>query len=536
MARSRSFIVRHAIVHVVLVTCAWTIGASAAAAQTDPLAPTAANNPYKVLIDTLNSPAGAARRSMWHIDSAIWREPQSFVDASGKRRLVAPAYAEVHAGVPFEYKVAGCEPANPRVRSNIRVLIPRDYGASVPRRWVVIHPPGRLTEYTFDTNVRVQSPMLRRGYLVVVQNSLYPGFDQIPASLHDLGARLHQGTIYATELLSSDSGLGVPEPTSVYAWMHSRAAHVVSMALECSKTPFAGVVMSSGGSGFVSRNLRVPALMKMLQALNPAAAMTDYLADIGRSRTIDLPDGTRQTGPISSTLDAGLRFHYGLGATTQIVFPVVPPYDRYGVNFRFPASFFDQLVFNAPVSLRALLSDVDPAYLVDVDAGRVLLRDWTPAQRPAVVRSLLAELEVDGRVRTKVLKVHGTRDPQIYVQTEIEYVNKLVRQRADFQFYLVPGLGHEPSQGEELVTDATGIVRTLGRELHDLDALIGWVETGIPPGPLTAVDSTDISKRLSVLSADQFGLQCDPTGYFEYIEGLPGIRPRAPIARRCETP
>jgi hypothetical protein len=135
-----------------------------------------------------------------------------------------------------------------------------------------------------------------------------------------------------------------------------------------------------------------------------------------------------------------------------------------------------------------------------------------------------------------VLKVHGTRDPQIYVQTEIEYVNKLVRQRADFQFYLVPGLGHEPSQGEELVTDATGIVRTLGRELHDLDALIGWVETGIPPGPLTAVDSTDISKRLSVLSADQFGLQCDPTGYFEYIEGLPGIRPRAPIARRCETP
>src|SRR5438552_4830009 len=76
----------------VLAACCLLSTAERAVAQSDAFAATDPNNPIKLLVDNLNSPAGATLRARWNIDGANWHEPVAVTDSRGAAQLVTPAY------------------------------------------------------------------------------------------------------------------------------------------------------------------------------------------------------------------------------------------------------------------------------------------------------------------------------------------------------------------------------------------------------------------------------------------------------------
>jgi len=172
------------------------------------------------------------------------------------------------------------------------------------------------------------------------------------------------------------------------------------------------------------------------------------------------------------------------------------------------------------------LNEVDPAYGAAVDNGTALLRNWEPAKRPPEVRAAISRLISTGQIKTKILKVHGTVDPNIYPLTAITYVQKIVDQGLSNQYrwYLVPEMRHVPATLEETFVDSNGKTITLGVQLTHLDLLISWVERGIDPGDFISIDPNDPTKTVAVKGAHQLGLQNLPLKYFWTVSGaaLPG--------------
>jgi hypothetical protein len=176
-----------------------------------------------------------------------------------------------------------------------------------------------------------------------------------------------------------------------------------------------------------------------------------------------------------------------------------------------------------PINTRRFLNDVDPAYSAAVDSGSALLRDWNPEKRPPEVRAGISRLIPTGQIKTKILKVHGTSDPNIYPLTAIKYVQKIVDQNlaSQIRWYFVPGMGHVPATLEERFVDDDGKTISLGVQLTHLDLLMNWVEKSVDPGDFVSVNPSDPAKTRAVKGAHQLGLQNFPLKYFWAVSGAP---------------
>jgi hypothetical protein len=347
------------------------------------------------------------------------------------------------------------------------------------------------------------------------------------------------------------SGLGLPAPNYVYAWGESRGARFLAYSSELTGTPFQGVIEERGGGDLVDCALEQIRLLNDLRAVNPTPdrVTADYISKIGRRMKITPHSGASYEEFIPAALTDNERFFFKLPATAGILMPIIPPYadnpaTAHDSQFRVPdttsnrsgdAHPFDATLAwsTGPINTRRVLNEVDPAYGAAVDNGTVFLRDWDPATRPPEVRSAISQLMPTGQVRTKILKVHGTVDPNIYPLTAIKYVQKIIDQNlADqIRWYLVPGMGHVPATLEERFVDDNGETVSLGVQLTHLDLLVNWVENGFDPGDLISIDPRDTSdpakKTIVVKGAHQLGLQNYPLKYFWTVSGAA----RAPARR-----
>jgi len=511
-------------------------------AQADQRSPTDPSDPLKALVDKLNDPQrGVALRAQWNIDRAVWIEPITAVH-NGVTILVTPAHADIHTSIDSAGAVWSpngpliSAPHNP---TGARVFIPRGYqNQTAPRRMVAFAPGGGGTEYTLEPRYAVRSPVLRRGYALCVINAWSKVATPIP--LPQWGARLNEVVVFAQKMLS---GLGLPTPTYIYAWGESRGARMLAYSSELAGTPFHGVIQERGGGDLAESALEQIHILSEIRAINPAddSVMSDYISKIGRRMKITTRNGASREEYIPTALTDDERFFFKLPAAANILMPIIPPYTDNPVTahdsrFRVPARisdasgdarpFDDVLAWSAgPINTRRVLNEVDPAFAAAADNGQVFLKNWDPGSRPSEVRAAISRLVPTGQIKTKILKVHGTMDPNIYPLTAIKYVQKIVDQGlADqYRWYLVPGMGHVPATLEETFVDANGKTITLGVQLTHLDLLISWVERGIDPGDFIAVDPNDPTKTVAVKGAHQLGLQNSPLEYF-WTVSLPPAR------------
>jgi hypothetical protein len=524
----------------VLILIAIALNPRQVVAQTDPRSPTEPSDPLKLLVDKLNDPqVGAALRAQWNIDRAVWAEPVTAV-RNGVSVLVTPAYADIHTSIDSAGAVWSqngpliSAPHNP---TGARVFIPRGYQSkTAPRRMVAFAPGGGGTEYTLEPRYAVRSPVLRRGYALCVINAWSTVAAPIP--LVQWGPRLNEVVVFAQKMLS---GLGLPTPTYIYAWGESRGARMLAYSSELTGTPFHGVIQERGGGDLAESALEQIHILSEIRAINPAddPVMSDYISKIGRRMKITTRSGTSREEYIPTALTDDVRFFFKLPATANILMPIIPPYTDNPATardsrFRVPARisdasgdarpFDDVLAWSTgPINTRRVLNEVDPAYGKAVDNGTALLRGWDPAARPPEVRSAIARLTPTGQIKTKILKVHGTVDPNIYPLTAIKYVQKIIDQNlADqYRWYLVPGMGHAPGTLEEKFVDANGKTISLGVQLTHLDLLINWVEKGVDPGDFISIDPNDATKTMAVKGAHQLGLQNFPLKYFWTVSATP---------------
>ena len=423
-----------------------TLSAGQLAAQTDPRAPTNPSDPLKLLVEKLNDPqGGAALRAQWNIDRAVWNEPVTAV-RNGVTALVTPAHADIHTSIDSagaKWSADGPLISAPHNPTSARIFIPRGYPSETgPRRMISFVPGGADTEYTFERLYAVRSPVLRRGYVLCVLNAWSAVAAPIPKS--QWGPHLNEVAVFAQRMLTS--GLGLPNPTFTYAWGESRGARVLAYSSELAGTPFNGVIEERGGGDIVESALEQIKMLSELKAVNPAddPVLADYIGKIGRRMKISTRNGVSQEALIPTALTDDERFFFHLPATTSILMPIIPPYGDNPVTasdsrFRVPAGggnrsgggnpFDSNLGWTmGPLGTRQFLNEVDPAYAAALDNGTVLLRDWNPDTRPAEVRAAIARLTPSGQIKTKVLKVHGTVDPNIFPLTAIKYVQKIVDQ------------------------------------------------------------------------------------------------------------
>ncbi len=513
-------------------------------AQSDPRSPTDPRNPLKLLVDKLNDPQrGAALRAQWNIDRAVWAEPVTAV-RNGATVLVTPAHADIHTSIDSAgvvWSANGPLISAPHNPTSARVFIPRGYEDQVaPRRMVSFAPGGGSTEYTFEPTYAVRSPVLRRGYVLCVINAWSTVATPIP--LAQWGARLNEVVVFAQKMLS---GLGLPAPTYDYAWGESRGARFLAYSSELAGTPFHGVIEERGGGDLVDSALEQIRLLNDLRAVNPAddRVMADYISKIGRRMKITPRSGGSYEEFIPTALTDDERFFFKLPATASILMPIIPPYTdnpatAHDSRFRVPAAsgnrsgggnpFDATLAWSAgPINTRRVLDEVEPAYGAAVDNGTALLRRWDPATRPPEVRSAISRLVPTGQIKTHILKIHGTVDPNIYPLTAINYVQQIIDQGlADrYRWYLVPGMGHVSATLEETFVDANGKTVSLGVQLTHLDLLSNWVENGVDPGDFVSIDPGDSSRTLVVKGAHQLGLQNFPLKYFWTAWGANNDRP-----------
>jgi tannase/feruloyl esterase len=510
-----------------------TLSPRQVAAQTDPRSPTNPSDPLKLLIAKLNDPQrGAALRARWNIDRAVWNEPVTAVK-NGVTVLLTPAHAEIHTSIDSagaKWRPDGPLISAPHNPTAARLFIPRGYQSEAPTRMIAFAPGGSFTEYSFE-QYGVRSPVLRRGYVLCVINAWSPVATPIP--LAQWGPRLNEIVVFAQRLLTS--ALGLPRPTFTYAWGESRGARMLAYSSELAGTPFDGVIENRGGGDLVESALEQIQMLRALRADDQVLA--DYITKIGRRMKITARNGSplEEFIPISPGDDE--RFFFKLPPTAHVLMPIIPPFSDNPVTasdsrFRVPAGggnrsggdnpFDGTLAWSAgPINTRRFLSEVDPAYAAAVDNGTVLLRNWDPKMRPAEVRDAIARLTSSGQIKTKVLKVHGTLDPNIYPLTAITYVQKIVDQNLSNQlrWYFVPGMGHVRSTLEETFVDPNGKTISLGVQLSHLDLLMNWVEKGIDPGDFVSVDPTDSTKTIAVKGAHQLGLQKSPLQYFWAVSG-----------------
>ena len=508
--------------------------------QSDPRSPTDPSDPLKLLVDKLNDPQrGAALRAQWNIDRAVWNEPVTAV-RNGVTVLVTPAHADIHTSIDSVGAVwspAGPLLSAPHNPTSARIFIPRGYQRQpTPRRMVAFGPGGGFTEYTFEPRNAVRSPVLRRGYVLCVINAWSTVATPIPLS--QWGPHLNEIVIFAQKLLTSS--LGLPRPTFTYGWGESRGARTLAYASELTGTPFNGVIEERGGGELVESALEQIQMLRELKADNPAddAVLTDYIRNIGRRMKIATSSGASYEEVVPILPGDDERFFFKLPPTAKVLMPIIPPYTdnpstAHDSRFRIPAKvidsagenrpFDDIMASKGPLNTRAFLKDVDPAYATAVDNGTALLRNWNPEMRPTEVRAAMDRLTSSGQIKTKILKVHGTLDPNIYPFTAITYVQKMIDRglAEQFRWYLVPGLGHEPATLEEKFVDDGGKTVSLGVQLTHLDLLMNWVEKSIDPGDFGSVDPTDSTKTLIVKGAHQLGLQKSPLQYFWTVSGTP---------------
>ncbi len=531
------------LVLLVMVLIAMAFNPRQVVAQSDPRSPTDPSDPLKLLVDKLNDrQVGTALRAQWNIDRAVWNEPVTAL-RNGATVLVTPAHADIHTSIDSAGAVWSpngpliSAPHNP---TSARVFIPRGYqNQTAPRRMVSFAPGGWYTEYTFEPKYAVRSPVLRRGYVLCVINAWSTVATPIP--LAQWGGRLNEVVVFAQKMLS---GLGLPTPTYIYAWGESRGARMLAYSSELSGTPFHGVIEERGGGDITESALEQIRMLNELRAANPAddPVLADYISKIGRRMKITPRSGASYEEFIPTAPTDNERFFFKLPATASILMPIIPPYTdnpatAHDSRFRVPSTSGDPTgdahPFDAtlawttgPISTRRFLNEVDPAYGAAVDNGTLLLRSWDPATRPPEVRAAISRLIPTGQIKTKVLKVHGTVDPNIYPLTAIKYVQKIVDQNLanQFRWYLVPGLGHVPATLEEKLVDANGNTVSLGVQLTHLDLLMNWVEKGVDPGDFVSVDPSDPTKTLAVKGAHQLGLQNFPLKYFWTVSGatVPG--------------
>ncbi len=527
-----------------LILIAIALNPRQVAAQSDPRSPTDPSDPLKLLVRKLNDPQlGAGLRAQWNIDRAVWNEPITAV-RNGTTVLVTPAHADIHTSI--DNAGAVWSPHGPLISAphnptSARVFIPRGYqNQAAPRRMVSFAPGGWYTEYTFEPRYAVRSPVLRRGYVLCVINAWSTVATPIP--LAQWGTRLNEVVVFAQKMMSS--GFALPAPTFDYAWGESRGARMLAYSSELAGTPFHGVIEERGGGDLVDSALEQIHLLNDLRAVNPAddRVMADYISKIGRRMKITPPSGTSYEKFIPTVPTDDERFFFKLPATASILMPIIPPYTDNPATandsrFRVPSTSGDPTAdphpFDAtlawstgPITTRRVLNEVDPAYGAAVDNGTALLRNWDPAKRPPEVRTAISRLISTGQIKTKILKVHGTVDPNIYPLTAITYVQKIVDQGLSNQYrwYLVPEMGHVPATLEETFVDSNGKTITLGVQLTHLDLLISWVERGIDPGDFISIDPNDPTKTVAVKGAHQLGLQNLPLKYFWTVSGaaLPG--------------
>jgi hypothetical protein len=513
-------------------------------AQSDPRSPTDPSDPLKLLVDKLNDPQlGAALRAQWNIDRAVWNEPVTAM-RNGATVLVTPAHADIHTSIDSAGAVwspNGSLISAPHNPTSARVFIPRGYqNQTAPARMVSFAPGGWFTEYTFEPRYAVRSPVLRRGYVLCVINAWSTVATPIP--LAKWGPRFNEIGVFVRKMLPS--GFGLPAPTYDYAWGESRGARMLAYSSEIAGTPFHGVIEERGGGDIVDSALEQIRMLNELRAANPAddPVLADYISKIGRSMRITSRSGVSHEEYIPTALSDDERFFFKLPVSAEILMPIIPPYTdnpatAHDSRFRVPAtgggrpeggSPFDNILgwTTGPISTRRFLNEVDPAYAAAVDNGKAPLRRWDPETRPAEVRIAISQLIPTGKIKTKILKVHGTVDPQIYPLTAIKYVQKIIDQNlADqYRWYLVPGMGHVPATLEEKFVDNNGKTVSLGVQLTHLDLLINWVEKGVDPGDFISIDPSDPTKTLAVKGAHQLGLQEFPLKYFWTASGatVPG--------------
>ena len=526
----------------VLAACCLLSTAERAVAQSDAFAATDPNNPIKLLVDNLNSPAGATLRARWNIDGASWHEPVAVTDSTGAARLVTPAYGEIHvSSVPFGYPSCCAMPTNPSVPSKVRCLVPRTYGTNSVDRLIMVAPTNVDNENNFDGRTKIQAPLLRKGYLMCAQNSYNTG--EGPTSYADFPRRLNQSVGYAHDLLFGTNGLGLVAPRYTYGYGYGRGGQALTYAIQEPNNPFDGVDSPTSEAWSVPRLNALGRLLKQLHAVNPAdeAAMAEYFKNIGRNMTITTANGTPKTGVISAVLNADYRSFFKIPATAQIKFPSVPGFDSYGIDFVLGPAAVDNMISGNPTvsppvlslaAIRWTLLDVDPSFIADVDAGTVLLRDWDPAKRSLDVQRALAVLTPTGVLNrtgtghnTKMLKVNGSRDLLHSVVEELNLIRKFITAGSgeNLRYYFDFNSGNSTQMVEETSVSPTAVATSLGWKLNDLDALIGWVETGVEPGDIMMRDSTDVTSTLEVAvpGAHQYGFQNKPDCYFRQIEGLP---------------
>src|SRR5207237_945254 len=122
-------------------------------------------------------------------------------------------------------------------------------------------------------------------------------------------------------------------------------------------------------------------------------------------------------------------------------------------------------------------------------------------------------------------KVNGSRDLLHSVVEELNLIRKFIAAGSsdNLRYYFDFNSGNATQMVEETSVSPTGVATSLGWKLNDLDALIGWVETGVEPSDIMMRDSTDVASTLEVAvrGAHQYGFQNKPDCYFRQIEGLP---------------
>ena len=503
-------------------------------AQTDPRSQTDPSDPLKLLVDKLNDrQVGASLRAQWNIDRAVWNEPVTAV-RNGVTVLVTPAHADIHTSIDSAEAIWSPEgplvsaPHNP---TGARVFIPRGYqNQPAPRRMVSFAPGGGATEYTLEPRYMIRSPVLRRGFVLCVINAWSTVATPIP--LAKWPSRLNEVVVFVQKMLSS--GLGLPALNHTYGWGESRGARLLAYSSELPGTPFHGIIEERGGGDLVEATLEQVRLLNDLRATNLAddRMMAHYISKIGRRMKITPRSGASYEEFIPAVPTDDELFFFKLPATAGILMPIIPPYTddpatAADSKFRVPTTSSDPtgdahpfdatLASNTgPINTRRVLNEVDPAYGEAVDNGTSLLKRWDPDARPPEVRSAVARLTPTGQIKTKILKVHGTMDPNIYPLTAIKYVQKIIDQglAGQIRWYFVPGMGHVPATVEEKFVDAKGKAVSLGVQLTHLDLLINWVEKGADPGDLISIDPSDPTKTLVVKGAHQLGLQDLPLKYF----------------------
>ncbi|MDH4107311.1 MAG: tannase/feruloyl esterase family alpha/beta hydrolase [Gammaproteobacteria bacterium] len=141
-------------------------------------------------------------------------------------------------------------------------------------------------------------------------------------------------------------------------------------------------------------------------------------------------------------------------------------------------------------ALQFLPGDATPRYGIARNLALDTLADFDPthyAGRIADLVTLISANSVDlDRFQAsggKLIFFHGAVDDFIPVYSSIQYFERLQRRyRADalhefVRFYTIPGMGH-----------TTG---PFNARISTLDALEAWVERGIAPGELLAIDAND---------------------------------------------